>query len=132
MTGAYIGTSAVVLFNWVNYSCTHHTRNSVRTHAYTRASAVTNTSTLTHARASHTIGTHATRTDKSLDGPTLPSATSGLTRQRRWAGALLVAVAAAPDPCRVQAQGGMLFSRGGTATCLQGTRISNVTAVSVA
>jgi hypothetical protein len=55
-----------------------------------------------------------------------------LARQRRRAGALLLAAAATPDQCRVQAQGGMLYVRSGTVTCLLGTTISNATAVSVA
>ena len=65
--------------------------------------------------------------DQRSDAPPL-----ALARQRRRAGALLVAAAAAPDQCRLQAQGGLLYSRGGTVTCLLGTTISNATAVSVA
>ena len=67
------------------------------------------------------------RMDQRSDAPPLALYGSGDGR-----GALLVAAAAAPDQCRVQAQGGMLFSRSGIATCLEGTTITNATAVSVA
>jgi hypothetical protein len=65
--------------------------------------------------------------DQRSDAPPL-----ALARQLRRAGALLLAAAAAPDQCRVQTQGGMLYMRSGILTCLQGTTISNATAVSVA